>query len=71
MYIPVDASNELLPDIEPPIVLLVVALEVIYDYGNAKVEDPPPKVDIPSGDAKVEDAPPIFVPTDVAVSIDH
>jgi len=49
MDVSVDASNELPPNIEPPNVLSVVALEVIDDSENAKPEDPPPKVDIPSG----------------------
>ncbi|AES98802.1 hypothetical protein MTR_5g073000 [Medicago truncatula] len=67
----IDASNELPPNIEPPNVLSVVALEVIDDSQNAKPEVPPPKVDIPSGNAKAENAPSIVVPQDVVVSIDH
>jgi len=71
MDVPVDASNELPPEIEPPIVLLVVALEVIDDSINAKVEDPPSKVDIPFDNAKVEDAHSVVVSPDVVVSIDY
>jgi len=41
MDVPVDASIELPPDIEPPNVLLVVSLKVVDDPGNAKAEDPP------------------------------
>jgi len=75
MDVPVDASNEFSPQIEPPIVFLVVALEVIDDFRNVKVEDAPPvvlpKVDIPFGDPKVEDALPVVVPPNIVVSIDH
>lgn len=65
------ASNKLPQEIEPPIVLPVVSLEVIDDSRNAKAEYPPPKVDISSGGAKVEDTPPVVVPPDVVISIDN
>lgn len=79
MDVPVDASHKLAPDIEPPILLPTISLEVINDSRNAKVEDPPPQVDIPFSDAKVEDAPMLVVPLadahpsvgPVVVSNDH
>jgi hypothetical protein len=71
MNVPVDASNELPPQIEPPNVLSVVALKVIDDSRNAKPEDPSPKVGIHSGDMKVEDAPLVIIPQVIVVFIDH
>jgi len=78
MNVSFDVSHELAPDFEPPMVLLTVSLEVMDDSSNAKAEDPPPKVDIPSSEAKVENAPPVVVPPNDdhpivghVVSIDH
>ena len=45
MDVPIDASIELPPDIEPATVFPVVSLQVIDDPENAKVEDPPPPND--------------------------
>jgi len=41
MNVPVDAPNELPPEIEPPTVLSILSLEVVDDSENVKVEDPP------------------------------
>jgi len=77
MVVPVDAPNDNLPEIEPPIVLPVLLLEDVHDSGNAKFENPPPpppKIETSLGDAKVEDAPsliPPVVPLDVVVCIDQ
>jgi len=43
----------LAPNIEPRVVLSTVSPEVLDYSDNDKVEDPPPKVDIPFGDTKV------------------
>lgn len=67
------------PDIETPIMLLIISPENLDDTVNVKVEDPPPLVDIPSEDAKVKGAPPPGVPPadthpivgPIVVSIDH
>jgi len=61
MVVPVDAPNHDPAEIEHPIVLPVLLLEDVHDFGNAKSENPPPpqpKIEISLGDAKVEDDPP-------------
>jgi hypothetical protein len=39
---PINASYELTPDIEPPIMLPTVSLEVMDDSSNANAKDPLP-----------------------------
>jgi len=55
MDVPVEASIEFPPVIEPPTELSVLSLQVVDNPGNAKVEDPPPpppKIDISLRDAQ-------------------
>lgn len=67
------------PDIETPIMLLIISPENLDDTVNVKVEDPPPLVDIPYEDAKVKGAPPLGEPLadthpivgPIVVFIDH
>jgi hypothetical protein len=69
MVVPVDPPNDDLPQNEPPVVLPLILLEDVHDFGNAKSENPPPP---PS---KVEDAhppiPPVVPPPVVVVCIDQ
>ena len=61
MVVPVDAQNDDQAEIEHPIVLPVLLLEDVHDFGISKSENPlppPSKLEISLGDAKVEDAPP-------------
>jgi len=78
MVVPVDAPNDDPVEIEHHIVLPVLLLEDVHDFGNAKSENPPPpppKLEICLGDAKVEDVPPpippVVPPPVVVVCIDQ
>jgi len=78
MVVPIDAPNDDPPQNEPPIVLALLLLEDVHDFGNAKSENPPPpppKLEICLGDSKVKDAPPpiplVVPPPIVAVCIDQ
>lgn len=55
----IDSPPPLTTDIEPPIVLLTFSPQVLDDSCNTKVEVPPSLVDIPFGNAKVEDSRPV------------